>query len=182
MKISISTKLRELDDELEASVEWLHQYMLSSFNMDPKYLAPSRVMRILRPLYKLVPRPEISKPLYRVQEFKKDLVLGSEFELKKSNKVVSWTESSKLKDWKQIADDVGILGEPRVYVLKALDSIPLFTTPKFQKSLAAKLKKYDHDNYKIDEYIEWDKDWQSEVIADGSTPVKVQVIRLIEDS
>ena len=174
MKISISKHT------LVNSIEWLHQYVMSSFNMQQKYLTPKFVLGTIMPLvYELVPQPETSKTLYRILPLKTSV--GSEITLKASNKVVSWTEASKVSDWVQIADDVGLSGD-NIYVVKATSKPKLIITPAFQKKVQNKLKKMDfEDNYRVEEYIDLDTTWQKEVVVDGSEPIKALVVYKMED-
>lgn len=169
--------------QVESVIEWVVSYIESSFNMADQYLTNTFVRtKILPTLHTLNPTlPIINTPCYRSIKYNAPQQTGSKLVIK-SNKVISWTTYDSAEYWHQIADDVGILGEDYVYVVKAQSPITAFLTPDYLQSLQIVLEKSDmvFKTRYVSEFLNMDLDWQREVVADGSKPVTAVVIHSIE--
>jgi hypothetical protein len=182
LSLAASSKRASLSEELEPALEWLTTHHESSFNMGLKYLKNSFVnSNILPALYQMVPAPKPAH-LYRVLILDKPHEIGSSLVLPPRQIVVSWTESASEELWKQIADDVGILGEANVYVVKTESAIPRLISVAFIKELLKKVKRLKDLGENASYFIEsMDPTWQEESIVDGSIPVKVTIVSKLEE-
>ena len=170
--------------KLESCLNWLTSYVESSVSMLDKFKTVAFLNKnILPTLYELAPRPA-PLVLYRVQVLK-PVPTSFEFSMRPQNSVVSWTTSSKKSDWLQISDDIGLLGEPNLYVLKSKGPMPVLTSPTWIKQLQRAVSKLDLEGVDrsraVRRFLDIDANWQAECIVDCSQPYKVELVGRIDE-
>lgn len=173
LKVSLSAEVGTVED----SIDWLATYLERSWDIPDKFLTAQYVMKVMRPLYKVVPYSPTGSTLYRIMSSETvDRQVGDVVTLGK-NKVISCTSGKGRGHWDSLADQIGALEEEYCYVVAITGA---YTELCSMQWALTKILQWAKKNLPSKDYQKLEEQkgyvWQKEVLIYSNSSISANVV------